>query len=211
MTFKQLWPLSPKAKERRKWSQAEMIRIFALPDRWLAQEILRLCRQARTDQPERFDLRIMNYDIALVTNVAPEVAKRLGANKFTQNERLDVDVIRLSNQRLRDYVGNCLSNCSLRTSEDNKTRPSAWALLTREVYFGNPVMIGMDRLASPEASISTYDIAARRMLEISSVRGLDPTWRWTPEFEIASQHNRSKSIEITNDDGKDDETSFCLR
>lgn len=183
--------LSPQAREALEKSRCEMARIYALPDRWLGEELLRLARRAREELPEALGSRDAQagYDAALVWDVVPEISRRLGCRKLQADEGLWRGLREADGQMFRRYAGACLQNNSIAYwAERQKASCGAAALLSREVVNGNPVAIGVDRLyrASP-VGLDQDDFIARQVREVSKLRGFAETAVWWPGMQVGPQ------------------------
>lgn len=163
----------------------ELRRIYALPDRWLAEELLRLARHCRNEFPERLKAvdRNANYECSLVWDVVPEISKRLGSRSLTLNEASDPMVTGCDNSVLREYAGICLRFSALANWVDITHGASAAALLVRPVWLGNPVAIALDRLAPPDVGTPHQDLITRQMREWSRANGLIEMQSWRPDAD----------------------------
>ena len=171
--------LSEQSREKIRTTRVEVARLYALPNRWLAAEILRLARAAQKDlRAEGFSPGDCVYDAAFAWNVLPELAKRLGATQFNQDERLDRSICGLSDSAFRFHAGYFIFN-----SSTNAIRNS---ILSREVANGNPVVFALDRVAVPEQG----DPIAVRLREIAHVRSVPFAGTWSPEFMGGNQQYR---------------------
>jgi hypothetical protein len=73
--------------QRKATAAREMERLRRLPDRWLAEERLRLARAARDAYPRELgNPSTMAYAPMPVWNVIPEIARRLGATRLNRQE-----------------------------------------------------------------------------------------------------------------------------
>lgn len=164
-------------------TRAEMERLYRLSDRWLAEELLRLARRARDEHAEKLGCpNAMTYEASFVWDLAPEVAKRLGATTFRAEEARDWQMREADNAELREIAGAFFSNASLGRWIDHKAEtPSAVELLGHEVANGNPVAMGLDRICrAPERGCDRHDYVARQIREVSRRRGFDETAEWSP-------------------------------
>lgn len=182
--------LSPAQRQRLAKTAAELERIFSLPDRWLAEELLRLARGTRAMFPDKlaYDPRLSTYDRSLVWDVVPEVAKRLGSRNLTEQEA-SFEVRAHSGTALREHAGQCLHCTSINRWLDHQANfPSPAELLVHDIPNGNPLAIAVDRLCpAPPREAHADDWIARHVREISRTRGFQETAIWTP----ALQHWRS--------------------
>jgi len=164
----------------------ELVRIYRLPTRWLAEEILRLARRTREQFSDRLPAanRNVNYECSLVWDVVPEVAKRLGSRSLGPLEACDPRVSGCDNFILREYAGICLTFSSLRRWVNQSAEDlSAAAILLHDITEGNPVAIALDRLQPPDNSTSHQDLIVRQMRQWSRARGLRETAAWRPDLE----------------------------
>lgn len=154
---------------------AEAVRLFQLGDRWLAQALLMLSRAARRAAPalRPDDVRL---DSRLVWDIAPEIARRLGARQFQPLEAHG-DFARLSLHNLRSRLDESL--CS--TGHYRKSG-LAWALLTLQPEMGNVVAFAMDRLCAETGEIpdDTSDRLCRRVAMACFAQGLAFATAWHP-------------------------------
>jgi hypothetical protein len=154
---------------------AEAVRLFHLGDRWLAQALLVLSRAARRAAPalRPDDVR---QDSRLVWDIAPEIARRLGARQFLPLEAHG-DFARLSLRNLRSRLDEALVS----TGHYRESGP-AWALLTLPPEMGNVVAFGMDRLCVQAAEIpdDTGDLLCRRVAMACAAQGLAFATAWHP-------------------------------
>ncbi|WP_455233238.1 hypothetical protein [Geopseudomonas aromaticivorans] len=162
--------LSEESRKKLEANRAELARMYQLPDRWLASELLRLAREAQAGL--RAEGRHPNegvYDSVFAWHILPELAKRLGATSFLAQERTDSSIVRASNEDLRFRAGLCLAN--------NGTVTLRNSLLSYSVVNGNPVVYALDRIAAPGPD----DPVAKRIWEVAKYRGVDcPDGRWSP-------------------------------
>lgn len=162
-----------------------MKRLYGLNDRWLAEELLRLVRRVRQEHPDKLGTRGFDpFDKWLVWDVAPEVARRLGARNLLAAESLDWRVRAADGPKLRGIVGCCFALCSMRVLVDVSPHPTAAYLLSCDVADGNPVSMAWDRLCpAPPVGEDSGDIVARRLRAVSRERGLDETAEWSPRLQ----------------------------
>ena len=152
----------------------EALRLYGLTDRWLAHELMRLCRRARQ---ERSDVRprSQTYDTVLLWGLIPELARRLGYTRTTQEmtQEIDWEGRDVSNYVLRLRTGHTLVNVSPYAGGQ------AWRLLTREAVNGNPLVYAVDRL-HPGRLDDDHDPLARNIREVARYRGTEYAGVWTP-------------------------------
>lgn len=178
----QACPTSPPPVEK---MHLELRRIYALPDRWLAEELLRLARHCREEFAQRLKAvdRNANYECSFVWDVVPEISKRLGSRSLTLHEASDPMVAGCDNSVLREYAGICLRFSALADWVDITKAASATALLVRPVWIGNPVAIALDRLAPPDIGTPHRDLITRQMREWSRANGLSEIQSWRPDAD----------------------------
>lgn len=169
--------LSTQSRERINREQATVLRLYGLSNRWLAQELLQLARDAQADlRLAGYQPRDNVYDPVLAWQLIPELAKRLGVAAFHAQERTDYDVIRASDEDLRLRIACSIGNCGTRALRDS--------LLTRELANGNPLGFAIDRLVAPGPD----DPVARHLREIARFRGVEcHDGRWSPAFMDSRQ------------------------
>lgn len=178
--------LSPESIRRIERTQTELARIHGLEDRWLGEEILRLARRARDENPKLLaDPRGTSYSPNFVWQVIPEIARRLGA-KPGLNEATDPDVIRTDDLRLREITGHYLANSSLRYGMDRQIDKgdeiTAIALLEHEACNGNPVAMAIDRICPPAPQGETQnDPLARSIWSVGRYLDGVQVAAWSPE------------------------------
>lgn len=181
--------LTPAQRTRLARTRAENACLHALPDRWLAEALLRMARQIRAAHPDRpGNPRDCVYEPTFVWHVVPEVAKRLGATRLLPNEASDPRVSTLDGQALREPAGVCLQNVALdrwgRGDVLEREAPSPEEILCHSISNGNPLAFALDRLCpAPEEGADWHDWIARHMRESSRFRGLSPTPAWSPALQ----------------------------
>lgn len=184
MAFKLI--LSPELRREQAMMTRELDRLYRLPDRWLGEELLKLARRAREENPGllgRYEAR--SYSDSFVWEVVPEVARRLGA-KLSPDESQSHEFRSLHATRLRQVVGTYLQNTSLRYGLDERQaygdRVPAIELLQHEFVNGNPVAFAMDRLAPPAPEGQDRDDwLARHIREVGRFVGGRPVACWSPD------------------------------
>lgn len=181
MAFK--LPISEELRQRIDAEHREMERLFALPDRWLAAELLRLVRdiRGRTKYAAR-SADTDTYNSVLLWDVIPELARRLGAT-LELNESTDYSITRLEGEMFRDFVASCLGNVSTSYMAQAKTGRllEPVSVLFHSVPNGNPVAMALDRLVPP--SPDCLDRLSQEIRSVSLARGLDGQSSWTPEMQ----------------------------
>lgn len=190
MSFEML--LSPEQRAHLRAVKIEIERLFGLPDRWLAEELLRQVRECRAFYSEKLgDPLGHDYDINFVWHVVPEIARRLGASRLQPNERVYGG---LSDEDLRQVTGITLQNLTMqlwsvqarlacRRSGSEIVGFIPGEILCHCVQNGNPVAFAMDRIC-PASSLSD-DLTARLVREVSRVRGHNETPHWNPGLSVA--------------------------
>ncbi len=162
-----------------------MARLHGLSDRSLGTELLDIARVARIDRPDCSDPADTNAsaDCVILWQVVPEIARRLGAGPPTPDEAA-VEYLPLSNMEFRAGVTWVIANRSFRYSIDHEVdTPSAAELLARRIIDGNPLAIGLDRVAPvPIEEADTADYIARKIFALSVSLGLPPRTTWSPEL-----------------------------
>lgn len=180
--------------ERHHYTIAEIRRLHALPDRFLAEELLRLCRGIRKALPSR-DGRD-GYNGAVLWDVVPEVAYRLGA-RLELNESTEFDLKRAVGQDFRDYVAICMVNVArsyMSEAETDGVRDPL-DILFHDAANGNPVAMALDRLVPPTPH--STDRFARTVREVSRNRGMEETGVWSPAL---NERTGPKIMELVIED-----------
>lgn len=165
--FKSL--LSPAGRARLDFETAEINRMYALSDCLLAGEILKLARELQ--EPVRAAGWAPGdnvYDPVFIWQVIPEIAKRLGATVFRDDERTDPEITGAGNALLRLRAGYCIVNCG--------TVELRGSLLTHDTCNGNVVAFALDRLEAPGAD----DLIGKHIINIAQNRNVPSDGRWTP-------------------------------
>lgn len=178
--------LSIESLARLAFERKETLRLYLLTDRFLAESILKMAREfvARTPDLKNYP---DGYEHALFLDIAPEIARRLGAATFGHNERRDAEIIMLSNTALRNQTGYCLRNVGHRRSS---------SMLVREPIHGNPLCFALDRLAPPESIAD--DVIASSMTVPARARGVPFDGVWTPALN--HYDGRSRASETSEAD-----------
>lgn len=192
--------LTATQKARLANDRREIARLFGLPDRWLAEELLRMARDLRERFPDKLkDPYGATYEPNLVWHVIPEVAKRLGANSLRPNEAQRYSDV--SDEKLRVLVGVYLNNTSLDRFDRSKSEtPSSGCILGHCVANGNPIAFAVDRFApAPEPGGDRNDWLARRCREVAKARDLEPSPYWTPAMQdYPRARKRAEQTEAEN-------------
>ncbi|MBY3150972.1 hypothetical protein HFO56_00820 [Rhizobium laguerreae] len=161
-------------------------RLFHLSDRFLGRAIVGTARSARSVRQDRFAHhsvpRELRHAAALVWDIGPEIARRLGESDIRPGE-IRTQVRRVSDPDLRFWTWTCLQKTASAfvVSADGDGH-EAWRLLLHDPSEGNPLFIALDRLAPPE---NTHDdICARYIAARDRGRGGDSgRTMWTPSRE----------------------------
>jgi len=168
---------------RAETEQNEITRLHGLTDIWLANEILKLARQARacSSYPYNEDVRELapvsawhlTYEARLVWGVIPELARRIGVVKLATNE-IDWEIRELSDYELRLRVGYCIQNVG-------PSLNPGWKMITRELVNGNPIAMAADRLL-PGRVGDRDDPITRNISEVARNRGVAYRGVWQPSL-----------------------------
>lgn len=179
MAFK----LPPHLKEKVDAEMTEMKRLYALPDRWLAEELLRLARtiRERTSYAAR-DPKGDTYNSSVVWDFVPEIAYRLGG-KLQLNESIDPQIKMAKGEDLRMYAAAFTIGVAEIYFRDARRgeRLCPVDILFHNYCNGSPIMMAVDRLAPP--SPESEDSIARQIREIAAVRGHEPAAMWHPGLQ----------------------------
>jgi hypothetical protein len=161
-------------------------RLFHLSDRFLARTIIGTARSARSVRQDGLAhhsvSRELRHAAALVWDIAPEIARRLGESDIRAGE-IRQQVKRATDADLRFWTWTCLQKtASSFVASANGDRHEAWKLLLHDPSEGNPLFIALDRLAPPENAHD--DMCARYIAARDRGRGWD-TGRtmWTPSSD----------------------------
>lgn len=176
---------SPDQVRRVEAQSAEMRRIHALPDRWLAAELLRLARRIRSATTYAARAEHDTYNSSMLWDVIPELARRLGA-EIQPNESLDARLRRLNGDELRMFVGICNANVArgyMKEANDDSDL-NELDILFHETANGNPIIMALDRIAPPTPD--STDPAATHLRHVSSIRGHAETPTWHPRISQKS-------------------------
>lgn len=200
--------LSPELKIQVAAERAEVLRMWSLPDRFLAEDLLRKVRWAREAYPSHFYRKpgdMGTYTTSFVWELIPEIAYRLGARSFVGQERTRSDVRAADGVRLRHWLGHSLNGMpEIREAWDHpEGEANPWHLLTRECQNGNPVVFALDRVAPPLDD--SDDLSARLLREVSWHRGFEPVSAWSPELQSYDRAGSGFSLE--EDESEDMEAS----
>jgi hypothetical protein len=168
------------------WVADEIARLFHLPDRFLGRFIVGAARTARTARAARTDAfahhrvpRELRHAAALVWDIGPEIARRLGETDLRSGE-VRPQVRAVSDANLRLWTWTCFRKTAA-TFVNSKTGCfDAWRLLLNDPSDGNPLFVALDRLAPPENAQD--DICARYIAARDRNRGRgDARTMWSPD------------------------------
>ena len=171
---------------------AEIDRLFALPDRWLARELVSHARAARSIGREIFGFeakRPDRYQSELVWDVIPEIAFRLGETSFMNGER-GGGVRSMSDMELRLLACEQLHSRPLLLAFARNLHHgvNVYSLLTNWPTGGNPVVFALDRIVP--ADREDPDWAARAINKACEAMGYDDVYEWTAELREAAEEWR---------------------
>lgn len=196
--------LSPEMRAALDTERAEISRMWSLPDRFLAEDLLRKIRWCRERYPSLFDRKDGYYGDSTTSfawDIVPEIAFRLGAGSFAPLERSRADVRSADGERLRHWLGHALNGMGFIDDawDDGGAKPNPWLMLTRDCQNGNPVVFALDRVAPPTNESS--DLPARLLREVSWHRGFEPVSSWSPALQ---DYGRRLNC-LDEDEGRDEE------
>ena len=169
MAFK--FNLSHETQMRLEYEEREALRLYRLPDRWLARELVRMARFMRSMEP-RFGPYDNVYDATMFWHLVPEIAFRLGERQFVQYERSDPEIRKLTASNLRTRAGLSWGNCG----SNNYRREPEGRMFFREACNGSPLVYALDRLVLP----GNDDVFCKRIIEVSKFRNVNSNGIWTP-------------------------------
>lgn len=177
--------MTKEQRDRRARQDREVERLYELPDRWLARELLSLARAARALGHDVFGHevpKVDRYQSELVWDIVPEVAARLGETAFHKHERSHF-IRSVSDQELRLRAANQVDYQPLLVTFSQRLHRgiNVYNLLTRPPVRGNPVFIGLDRFAP--ADEAAPDWAAKAVNANLAARGIDGVYSWCPDPE----------------------------
>lgn len=175
--------ISPEIRARVDAESAEMVRLFNLEDRWLANELLRLTRKIRDLTPFAVrDPRGDTWNSSLLWDLIPELAYRLGG-KLQLNESADFDLRRADGAELRLLVSHYLQNVATTYFRDAQQGEllDPVNVLFHNFWNGNPIAMALDRLAPP--ADDSVDHLATELLAMSRRRGHAATGAWHPGLQ----------------------------
>ena len=171
-------------------TRREFDRMRALPNRFLAREIAKLARDCRAQciaggDDHMADRDHGTYNLGLLWDVLPELAKRLGETEFLPGERQDYGTP-TTDQEFRDLVASylrhsCIGNRHGYREAGPDTNPAR--VLSSDVANGNIVAVALDRVCPPTAD--SQDWFASYLREVGRARfGRDANvTAWTPAFQ----------------------------
>lgn len=166
----------------------EVERLYGLSNRWLAQALLTLSRTARRAAPalRPDDTRL---DSRLVWDIAPEIARRLGATRFLPLEA-HADFARMSLGNLRSRLADCLG-----FTGSYRNSGLAWALLTLPAEKGNVVACALDRLCVLEgfAPDDTCDMLCRSVATACLLQRKRQSTVWRPDIGLEAAEPLAES------------------
>lgn len=128
--------LSPESRARIDREDAEATRIAGLPDRFMAEALLKLSRGVRAHEAFEYGAFDNVYDPVLLWHVVPEIAYRLGATRLQDGERCLPVIRKLSNEELLERLQICLKNINSHRYPDSLDA----GVLFRGHVHGNPVL-----------------------------------------------------------------------
>ncbi|MBY3432559.1 hypothetical protein HFN89_00030 [Rhizobium laguerreae] len=176
--FKEL--MSPRIREMQEARHSEIERLYSLPDRWLARELVNLSRHVVRTVPTRCPPG--SSTAALLLEAVPEIAARLGETTFLQGERSD-RVSNMTGQELRGFLALVLkrdrSVCHILDHFPLRGY-NPYSILLNDASNGNPAAFGMDRIALPDSE--NLDRLAWEVYIVSGNRGHGCEFAWRPEL-----------------------------
>ncbi|MCS4088820.1 hypothetical protein [Rhizobium sp. BK176] len=178
--FKQL--MSPRSREMQEAKHSEIERLYGLPDRWLARELVTLSRHVVRTVPGR--CMPGSSTAALLFEAIPEIAARLGETTFLQGERSN-RVRQMDGRELREFLSAAIKRDPViwQILDDYPVRGcNAYSIIANDASNGNPVVFGIDRFAEPD--IENLDRLAWEVYIVSGNRGHDCAFGWRPEFSM---------------------------
>lgn len=187
--------LPPELRAKVDAERREIGRLFALEDRWLAAELLRLVRtiRERTQYSTRHGDQD-TYNSSLLWDVIPEVAYRLGG-RLMLNESTDFDLKTAQGVDFRNHVAIYLNNVatSYFRGADHGEQLNPVAILFRCTWNGNPIAMALDRIAPPE--LDAADLLAKDMVSMATTRGHAPTGCWHPSMQESGKLKTTDELE----------------
>ena len=164
------------------WVTDEVARLYHLPDRFLGRAIVGTVRSARLARYDAFSHhRVppeLRYAAALVWDVGPEIARRLGERDFRSGE-IRPQVRGVSDANLRFWTWTCFQKTASAFVGTETGGCDVWRLLLNDPSDGNPLFVALDRIAPPE---SEHDECARYIAARNRNRGWgDGRTMWSPD------------------------------
>lgn len=162
---------------------AETERIYALPDLFLGNAILKIARAARAEIPQEIAGHSEpTRERFLLFCGIPELARRLGVTRFEPGE-IDYPQLCLDDDYMFRFRVTSTLMAIVERPPNLDYRPN-WNLLIREVTAGNVVAIALDRLCPPETQ---SDALAAKMSEAWKAMGRTGSELiWSPEMRAYS-------------------------
>jgi hypothetical protein len=166
------------------WATEEVGRLFHLPDRFLGRAIIVTMRSARLSRPDRFAPNSvpseLKYAAALVWDIGPEIARRLGETDLNQGEA-GQRARYVSATELRLWAWTCLRKTAVTYVATSSQRGHKdWRLILNDPSEGNPLFVALDRLHPPESDHD--DVCARYIAAMDRNRGAEHVrLTWSPE------------------------------
>jgi hypothetical protein len=178
--------MNPSEKTPADWKERvsrEILRLYALPDRWLGRELLKLARSTRESFP---DVMGNPADYAeypyFCWQIIPEMARRLGSPGLHPNEAANPALRNLPDRELRSIAGENLKAGGVAKLARYRGIDEVLhlAVLGNPVRLGNPVAMAADRLApaSPRGR-DMNDWIARQVRILAEDNGHEATL-WNP-------------------------------
>jgi hypothetical protein len=186
--------LSPQQIVRIDATQLAVARFHGLPDRFMARELMRLCRQVRAMaiavDPQLADPSWCTYRATMLWSACPEVAARLGETVFEPGERADRYLRHEDNTTLRHSIGNYLKHSELSRipklfdrQDPNREAPDPVDMLDNDVANGNPLAIALDRACPPGEDATDWPASYLAEVGRSRFGRDDQTRAWSPAFQ----------------------------
>lgn len=182
------------------WVTDEVARLYHLSDRFLGRAIIgtvRLARLARNDAfAHHLVPRELRHAAALVWDIGPEIARRLGEGDIRCGE-IRPQVKAVSDANLRFWTWSCFQKTASALVEAEAGRCEAWRLLLNDPSEGNALFVALDRIAPPENAHD--DICARYIAARDRNKGWgDGRTMWTPDEggRIRFSSNQMSSVPL---------------
>ncbi len=184
-------PLSVEQRQDLEKVKTETIRLYHLPDAWLANSLLKMARCARQAAPQYFgNPNFGSFGASLLWEVIPTIARQLSsAVKFEDGESLSYEILNMTANQKRSHFWSYLTNIGFDNLSYGPELGSgltpakmAFRLLGKDPADGNPICFGIDRVCPPQ---NGDDFLSLYMLSTSEQRGHDPVSKvWTPDFQL---------------------------